>query len=120
MTRKVRIIPALLSAGLVVFGFGFAVVARAGSQDVPEQTVVSYADLNLDRAEDAAKLYRRIKRAANHVCHNEIGPYAQEQTVLRYCVNASVANAVASVSHPNLSALYATRTGSGSHITAKR
>jgi UrcA family protein len=122
MTRHVRIIPALLSAALVVFAFGFVVVARAGTVDAPVQRrLVSYADLNLEHPSDAAKLYGRIERAADRVCHSEIGPFAQAQSVMRRCVTVSVANAVASVSNPNLTALYAARKGGGaSPITAQR
>lgn len=121
MFRNVRIIPALLSAGLVVLEIAFMDPARAASVDASaEQKSVSYTDLNLERAGDVAKLYERIERAANRICHAEVGPAAKAQAAERQCVSKSVAEAVANVSHPNLTALYTARTGSGSRITARR
>ncbi len=121
MSHNIRIVPALLSAAIVALAFGVVTVARADTSDTPaQQRVVSFKDLNLDRPADAAKLYYRIQRAADLVCHSEIGPFAQAQNVMRQCTNKSVAEAVASISHPNLTALYAGRITPGVPVTAKR
>lgn len=35
MTSQVRLLPAILSAGIVLFGFGYLAVGRAGVVDAP-------------------------------------------------------------------------------------
>jgi UrcA family protein len=91
----------------------FAVWSTLGmaSADVQVRTKsVSYRDLNLANPQGAAALYRRITRAAEEVC----GPAEQTGSLLprpgfRECVRRAIAEAVAKVDRPELSAYHAQR-----------
>jgi UrcA family protein len=83
------------------------VVAKA---DLPAKTV-SYGDLNLQRHEGVATLYRRIQTAANLVCSqvNERPP--QIALRLRHCASDATTRAVSEVGVPALTTLHAQHTG---------
>jgi hypothetical protein len=51
MTRKVRIITAALSAGIVLFGFGYVVVGRAYTTDAPAGAHAIHLDQTLPAAD---------------------------------------------------------------------
>jgi UrcA family protein len=70
-------------------------------------TTVSFADLDLSKAAGAQTLYKRIKVAARRVC----GPadrytYGTPSNPFRKCVDAAIADAVAQVDRPSLTALH--------------
>ena len=72
---------------------------------------VNYADLNLASAAGTAALYGRIKRAAGLVCGAGSDPIQlQRHLVWRACVDGAIANAVATVGSPRLTALHAKST----------
>lgn len=76
---------------------------------VPTKTV-SYRDLNLTNPQGTAALYRRITGAAQEVC----GPAERTGSLLprpgyRECVQRAIAEAVAKVDSPELSAYHAER-----------
>jgi UrcA family protein len=83
------------------------VVAKA---DFPAKTV-SYGDLNLQRHEGIATLYRRIQTAANLVCSqvNERPP--QVALRIRDCASSATTRAVSEVGMPALTTLHAQQTG---------
>ena len=87
--------------------------AYADSSQVPQfshSSSVRFADLNLDRARDVARLYQRIALAADKVCgpSSLTGAYAKSATY-RSCYSETVAQAVARVNHPGLTAYYRQR-----------
>jgi UrcA family protein len=62
------------------------------------QQVVSYTDLNLENAADAATLLNRIKSAARKVCGLlESGPMPIDLRSRQVCANDAVARALADV-----------------------
>jgi UrcA family protein len=68
---------------------------------------VSFADLDLSKAAGAQALYKRIKFAARRVCGSQGGyTYLASQSAWRKCYDTAVANAVADVDRPSLTALY--------------
>jgi UrcA family protein len=108
----------LTRAGIAAFAVSACLIAyNAAAADVQVKTQrVSYADLDLSKAAGAQTLYKRIKAAARHVC----GPVDQYTFVtppstFRACFQQAVADAVAQVDRPSLTALHteATRTARG-------
>ena len=78
---------------------------------------VSYADLDLSKSAGAQTLYKRIKKAARRVC----GPvdnytFLTPAKTFRQCYEQAIADAVAQVDRPSLTALHqdeTSRTASG-------
>ena len=109
----------LTRAGIsVAFALCTCLVAHGASaaQTRVKTTTVSFADLDLSKAAGAQTLYNRIKVAARRVC----GPadrytYGAPNNAFRKCFVAAVADAVAQVDRPSLTALHleATRTATG-------
>jgi UrcA family protein len=82
-----------------------ATMAADWSGDVPTVTV-SYADLNLDRPEGAAVLYRRIKVAGKDVCSFLESRNPHMVLLWEQCMHKAIADAVAKVDKPVLTAYY--------------
>jgi UrcA family protein len=74
------------------------VIHAAGSLE-PRSAVVRYADLNTDNSEGAARLYRRIRAAAEGVCSEMDPAQAKLQAA---CLNAAITDAVARVDSASL------------------
>ncbi len=98
----------LTRAGIAAFAVCTCLVAYSASAEprVKSQTV-SYADLDLSKAAGAQTLYKRIKAAARQVC----GPadrytYLTPNKAFSKCFEAAVADAVARVDRPSLTALH--------------
>lgn len=98
-----------LRRSVVVLGFAVwnTLATTSTEAQVPTETV-SYRDLNLANPQGAAALYRRIKHAAQEVC----GPAEQAGSRLprpgySECVQRAIADAVAKVDRPELSAYHA-------------
>ena len=110
----------ILIVGLVLLGFclisvnvraqpadpGMEVDAgwRSGDLEV-RRRAVNFADLNLSREAGVKELYRRIRAAANSVCAlsgdtRDLARFAPWRT----CRETAIANAVAEIHHPLLSA----------------
>jgi UrcA family protein len=107
----------LTRASIAAFALCTSLVSYSASaeQKVKAQAV-SYADLDLSKPAGAQTLYKRIKAAARNVC----GPVDQytfqtPSKVFRECVDKAVADAVAQVDRPSLTALHReeTRTARG-------
>ncbi len=81
-----------------------AAQAVAAPAETRSETV-SYRDLDLSTIEGATALYQRLKSAARHVC-DEPGTYPYALQEWRSCYNAAIADAVAKVNSPLLTALY--------------
>ena len=99
----------LVTAILGAVSAGFATVATAGGlADVRSETV-QFGDLNLSNPQGAAQLYRRIVRAAHHVCgldSDDLGGQRAE----RICVDKAIADAVSKVGYPQLVDIYNAKT----------
>lgn len=107
----------LTRAGIAAFAVCTSLVAYSASAEsgVKSQTV-SFADLDLSKPAGAQTLYKRIQKAARHVC----GPidkymYVTPRKAFRECYQEAIAAAVAQVDRPSLTALHReqTRTASG-------
>jgi UrcA family protein len=72
--------------------------------------VVSYRDLNLQRHEGAATLYRRIETAASLVCSEPNARMPQVTARIRNCASDATSRAVAEVGAPMLAAIHSQRT----------
>jgi UrcA family protein len=100
---------AALAAVSCSVGASQALAAREPSE-VPSRKV-SYADLNLSTLAGATTLYRRIQQAARSVCGTDdggrsIGPHLQ----WRKCYESAIADAIAKVNSPMLTAVHDDKT----------
>jgi UrcA family protein len=86
----------VLAADQIVHGHGLPSSA--------ESVTVSYADLDLSKMAGARTLYRRIASAARGVC-GEDGRRIEEQIQWRSCYQGAIADAVAAVNSPLLTAV---------------
>jgi UrcA family protein len=84
------------------------------TSEVNHSAVVRYGDLDTSKPADIDRLYVRIKQAAQSVCRNY-----QWSPVQLDCYEAAVADAVAKVHKPLLSALVERRGGSA-HVSRAR
>ena len=88
---------ALVLATLVTGCLAGTANATAPVTEVRQQ-VVSYTDLNLENAADAATLLKRIKSAARKVCGLlQSGPMPIDLRSRQVCANDAAARAVADV-----------------------
>jgi UrcA family protein len=91
----------------LVLSPGAAFAAGSFSQGDQRSVTVRYADLNLAGPEGAAKLYRRIRAAADLLCGPRVPPGTLwESPSYRRCFNAAVEEGVAQVHRPALTALH--------------
>jgi UrcA family protein len=103
-----------LAAALITVATFAGTVAHADDK-VPSLTV-RYADLNLNSAEGAATLYKRILIAARTVCPgDESDRQLRPISVRPSCTDQSVARAVSQVNSSALNAYYNAKTG---HVVA--
>jgi UrcA family protein len=72
--------------------------------------VVRYTELDLTRTTGVTILYDRIKRAAQAVCDPFRGYSVQRFRYEQDCVDQAVAEAVAKVAHPNVTAYHQAKT----------
>jgi UrcA family protein len=88
-------------------------VSAAPAAEGGRSVTVSYGDLNISSPAGATVLYGRIKRAAGLVCGTGPNPAEMGRHLIwRACVDGAVADAVATVGSPRLTALHAKTTGS--------
>jgi UrcA family protein len=82
---------------------------------------VSYADLDINKAEGAQALYNRLNRAAKNVCAPLRDRDLKRNMAHRSCVSEAIANAVGEVNQPLLTQHHKSRdTDVSSAIVAKR
>lgn len=109
-TRKMLLAATITAAG-------FLSVTQAQAADTAPQTKVNYADLNLDKPSDAAKLYERLRVAAEHVCATFEGLRRHERQLHKECINQSLDAAVADVNHSGVLALHGSK-GRGERLAS--
>jgi len=104
----------LTRAGIAAITLSTCLVAYSASAEpnVKAQTV-SFADLDLSKAAGAQTLYKRIKAAARNVC----GPsdnytFVTPSAAFRKCYDKAIADAVAQIDRPSLTALHREETRS--------
>lgn len=112
--RATRISLALASLGCLAVSS--AALADGGPHYVTHTVTVRYADLNLSSVAGANALYRRIVGAARFTCGYS-GKGLREQMEWQSCYKNAVADAVAAVNSPNLTAIYNSERP-GSNVTA--
>ena len=95
----------------------------AASPD-PPQRVVRYDDLDLNKKAGVRTLYRRLATAAKTVCAPNISVPVTLRNRSRNCARETLADAVAQVNHPNLTAYYIAKTdasqGRDTKVVARR
>jgi UrcA family protein len=99
----------LQRAGIAVAAALSTVLLAHTVSAAPNDTVqirVTYSDLDLSTAAGAQTLYRRIKGAAYQACKSH-GRFStlMSRTAWRRCYDGAVADAVAQVDRPSLTAL---------------
>jgi len=99
-------------AALAALAVGLAAPAHSAEKSV----IVRFAELDLNKQAGVEVLYKRIKRAAFQVCDPEFGPITAFQTRKGECYRNAVANAVAKVNSPLLTALH---TGSPERVASR-
>lgn len=105
---NIALLVAVSSAGALSGAFA---VAHA---DIPRSTTVSYADLDLSSPDDIDAFYRRIQDAARKVCKVRdpiLRLYLQVERAGSSCSRLTVAETVAELNIPMLSARHRTATG---------
>lgn len=95
----------IAAAVLGTLAAGFAGVSAAAADPEVRSETVHYADLNLSSPQAATELYRRIRRAAQHVCEWDDDPFGVG-TDTRACEDKAIADAVTRVGRPELTAVY--------------
>ena len=99
----VRVVGAVLAIAAATL---VADLASAKDQDAVS-TVVRYSDLDLTQSADAARLYARLKYAAQKVCSSYDSRDMNVQRGHDACYDAALSNAVARVNDAKLSSLHA-------------
>ena len=105
-TQSNRGVRQILIAGLAVVTLGLASTSTFAGSPSGDSIRVSYAELDLSQPAGAQVLYSRIEQAAFQICSGFIGPFAEIRTKASPCYKNAVANAVAQVNSPRLSALH--------------
>ncbi|HME37920.1 MAG TPA: UrcA family protein [Steroidobacteraceae bacterium] len=101
-----------INAAIVLLAGMWLSDARAAESTAPaaaevNQTSVHFGDLNVDTAQGAAALYRRIRHAAQGVCGDPQPPGSHMTSPSwRSCVAQSIDRAVAAVDRPALTAYH--------------
>jgi len=100
----------LASLTAMALGVGTLVSTSSQAATVDQETssiTVHYGDLNLSKSRDVNTLYIRLRDSAKDVCGDDeaIAELWKLDGISR-CEQQAIANAVAKVDHPRLTALY--------------
>jgi len=90
--------------------------AAAGTP-ITESVVVRYGDLNLNTQPGVVSLHRRIRHAAESVCHDLDSRIQGLRHAYQGCVKEAVTNGVSAVGNVNLTNFHANR-GRGSVVAS--
>ena len=95
------------AVSVMALACGTAYAQSPSTVGFERSSLVHYSDLNLNQQRDVAKLYTRITYAADQVC----GPRSLSGIHYKWadytsCYNDTVAEAVARIDHPSLSAYF--------------
>lgn len=107
-TTRFRLRALIATAALSALASSFTAVyaAEDGTEKVRE--IVKYGDLDVSNPQGAAKLYRRIAKAAENVCgvHDAPSHDLYYRASARTCVQKAIADAVTKVGEPQLFTVY--------------
>jgi len=100
----------LAGAAASVLGLACASASAGTAVEFNHSSIVRYADLDLSRPSDVARLYERIAVAADQLCGPRLlsGAYSKSATYTS-CYADAIGQAVASVNHAALTAYYLQR-----------
>lgn len=96
-------------AAIAVVVFGMPAIASADLELKGKSEKVSYADLNVDKEEGAAQLYRRIQQASKRVCGVESlknTGSVREVSQSRRCYRETLDATVAKIDSPALTEIH--------------
>lgn len=101
----------IAGAVLSALALGFATASRAEEGAAAPKVIVKFADLDVSTSQGAMALYRRIHGAAANVCwrmyeSNEVYKLNKDA-----CLQKVIADAVAKVNEPAVSAVFASKYG---------
>ncbi len=86
---------------------GLSTISTANIPELSIQSMrVSYADLNLNRAEDAQTLYTRLRRTAETVCEDTHRKSLREMIEQKECREIALDQAVREVGNANLAQIH--------------
>jgi UrcA family protein len=104
--------PTLLPGAILgALALSFASVSSAYDGASRPQVIVKFADLDASTSQGAATLYRRIHSAATNVCWRMYDSNEAYQLNNDACIKKTIADAVAKVNEPALSAVFASKYG---------
>jgi UrcA family protein len=99
-----------LFGALAALSLAFAATASQAQPTVDTTRItVRYAELDVTKPAGAQALYRMIQQAAYQVCDGYVGRFSRMRTLESGCYKDAVANAVAAVGSPQLSAVHGAR-----------
>ena len=98
-------------ARLVLVVGATCAIGDSGIRDDATAIRVSYSRDQIATPQGAATLYRQIRSAASKVCRSYESDELFRQIVWQRCISRTVANAVAAVHQPALTALHERQTG---------
>ena len=107
-----RILISALIAGLVCVGEAALFAQATAAAELEQSITVRYTDLRLDRPADVARLYSRIKGAAQSISgapDADLGNWVDP--AWQRCVDDAIGRAVVRVDHPELSAYHQRQLG---------
>ncbi len=114
MKASIATLAMLVGAG--VSGSAMATTSVLSHENADaRQVIVRYADLNVDTAQGAEQLYDRMRHAAHVVCSDPGEPTYAMYHAYHHCLQHTLGQAVATVDHAKLTALY-DRHFPGSHL----
>ena len=104
--KRALVLP-LLALGLPFVGPAMATPASAETPPAEtRQTIVAYADLDLSRNGDIAKLYERLDAASRRICRSlNAGRTSDHRRAYEVCWADAMTNAAAGIGNDQVSAL---------------
>lgn len=112
---------ALMAAVALTVGMSAQAADYVSVGELRLSETVKYGDLDLNRSQDASRLYKRLDRAARNVCAPLRGRSVTPAAKHRACVNEAVAKAVSEVDQPLLTQYHKSKGDQGSAaIVARR
>ena len=86
---------------------GIAGIGNANLSEISVESIrVSYADLNLNRADEAETLYSRLRRAAGKVCSEKVKKPLATQRESELCEEMAIERAVEEVGNKQLTTIH--------------
>ncbi len=112
--KESKLFKGLVATFVVIVLSGPAVVLAGTPSYIEDaKATVSYADLNLEKAEGVRVLYRRLKRASNELCSTTPPrvagslPEIYLRRATRQCYRESLSNAVDKFNNEDLTRIHA-------------